>query len=246
MKFRKNRPGANRFFSANLGITPELAFYDEPDVYSKTNFWFNAGVTYHISRFSVATGFDLGYVYDEGKYKVEYKSRDSVGYFNGVTSFIIGSNNEIIYNTQAVNVYDSLQHLSDYRTKNRYSYLQIPLLLGYRIFESGWASITFQAGPSVSFLLGTRKSDPVIEYRNARIIRVDDNTPERIHVNWQIWANLYFEMRMNKLVSIYLQPSFKYYLKPMVFQENVTYKAPWTIGLGVGLQFNFGQKKTKP
>jgi hypothetical protein len=246
MKFVKGQAGADRFLSAGLGITPEYTIYAEPDAYSAMNFWLNGAVTYHISRFTIASGFGFGYVYDEGKYRVEYKSQDSIGYFTGVTSYTVGVNNEIIYNTKTINVYDSLQHSADYRTKNRYSYLQIPLLLGYRIFESGRVSLSFQAGPAISILLGSRKSDPVIEYPNATIIRVDNDTPSRTQTNWQIWANLYLEMRMNKTVSIYLEPSFKYYLKPMVTQENVIYKAPWTIGLGVGLQFNFGHKKTSP
>ena len=246
VKFRKSVPGASRFFSANLGITPEIACYAEPVVYSKMNFWLDGRLTYHISRFSVATGFGLGYVFDEGAYRVEYKSLDSVGYFNSVTSYSVGNNNEIIYNTQSVSVYDSLQHLNDYRTKNRYSYLQVPLLVGYRFFESSRVSLTFQVGPAVSFLLATHKSDPVIEYSNATIIRVDNETPTRIQTNWQIWANLYFEMRINKIASIYLEPTFKYYLKPLVSQENVKYKAPWTIGMGVGLQLNFGQKTKSP
>jgi hypothetical protein len=246
VKFRKTMPAAVQFFSASIGVAPEIAFYSDPEAYSKTNFWLNGGLTYHISRFSIATGFGLGYVFDEGKYRVEYKSNDSIGYFTGVISYSVGNNNEMIYQTRTVTVYDSLDHLADSRTKNRYTYLQVPLLLGYRFFESNRVSFTFQAGPAISFLLGSRKSDPVIEYPDARIIRVDDDTPLRVMTNWQILANLYFEMRVNRKVSIYVEPSFKYYLKPMVTQENVKFKTPWTIGLGVGLQFNFGQKKTSP
>jgi hypothetical protein len=95
----------------------------------------------------------------------------------------------------------------------------------------------------VSFLIGSRVSEPDIEYSNARIISVNDETPSRIQTNWQVWANLYLEMRMNKNISLFLEPSFKYYLKPMATQENVEFKAPWTIGLGIGLQFNFGKTK---
>jgi hypothetical protein len=246
VKFRKDSPSSSRFFSATLGITPELAFYSEPDEYSETNFWLNGGITCHVSRFSIASGFALGYVYDEGQYQVDYKSKDSIGFFNSVISYEVGSNNEIIYQTRTLNVYDSLNHHTDFRTRNRYSYLQIPMLLGYRFFETNRISMTFQAGPAVALLLGSRNSDPVIEYSNATIIRVDDDTPVRVMANWQVWANIFFEMRVNKKVSIYLEPSFKYYLKPMVTQENVTFNAPWTIGMGVGLQFNFGQKKTGP
>ncbi len=245
-RIMKTGSETKRFFSASLGITPEISFYTTPDAYSKVNFWFDGVLTCHVSRFSLAAGIGLGYVYDEGNYSVEYKSLDSVGYYTAVTSYSVGNNNEIIFNTQTIGVYDSLYHSSDYRTKDRYTYLQVPLLLGYRLFESARASLTFQAGPAVSFLLDSRKSDPRVEYSNATIIRTDDDTPSRISTNWQVWADLYFEMRMNKQVSIYLEPSFKYYLKPMVEQENVTFKAPMTIGLGVGIQFNFGQKKTSP
>ncbi|MCX6304867.1 MAG: porin family protein [Bacteroidetes bacterium] len=246
LKVRKTGPAAVQFFSANLGITPEIAFYGGSDEYTRTNYWLNGGITYHISRFSIASGIDLGYVYDEGKYGVEYKSRDSIGYFNGVTSYTVGSNNEIIYNTQVIGVYDSLQHLAGASVRNRYTYLQVPLLLGYRFFESNRISLTFQAGPAVSVLLGSHKEEPAVDYRNARIISVDNNTPSRIQTNWQILANIYFEMRLNKKLSFYMEPSFKYYLKPMVTQENVTFRPPWTIGLGVGIQFNFGNKKTSP
>jgi hypothetical protein len=51
---------------------------------------------------------------------------------------------------------------------------------------------------------------------------------------------------MTRQISLYFEPGFKYYLKPMAEQEGVTFKAPLTVGLGVGLQFNFGQKKTRP
>jgi hypothetical protein len=240
---KKSSHAEVQFFSASLGIAPELAFYSEPGDYSKMNFWLNGRVTYNISRFSISTGLGLGYVYDDGQYKAEYLSRDSIGFYNHVTSYTIGTNNEIIYQTQTVTIYDSIQHFGDSRTSNRYAYLQIPLLLGYRFFETNKVSLTFHAGPAVSFLIGSRVSEPDIEYSNARIISVNDETPSRIQTNWQVWANLYLEMRMNKNISLFLEPSFKYYLKPMATQENVEFKAPWTIGLGIGLQFNFGKTK---
>jgi hypothetical protein len=120
------------------------------------------------------------------------------------------------------------------------------MLFGYRLFESDRFSITMQAGPAVSVLLGSRKSDPEIEYSNARIIRIDEETPSRLKSNWQVWANLYFEMYVTQKISLYLEPSFKYYLSPTAEQENPGATPPWSVGLGVGLQFNFEHKKQKP
>jgi hypothetical protein len=104
----------------------------------------------------------------------------------------------------------------------------------------------FQAGPAISVLLGTHKADPAVEYRNARVMRVDENTPARVQTSWQIWANLYFELRVTRQISLYFEPTFKYYLSPSARKENVSLKAPVSVGLGIGLQFNFGQKKTNP
>jgi hypothetical protein len=131
--------------------------------------------------------------------------------------------------------------MADDRTRNRYTYLQVPVLLGYRLFESNSVSLTFQIGPAVSFLIGSHLSEPVINYPNARIIKVENNTPERVTANWQIWTNLNLEIRMNRKTSFYFEPSFKYFLSPMTSQEKATAKAPWSVGLGIGLQFNLGK-----
>ena len=61
-----------------------------------------------------------------------------------------------------------------------------------------------------------------------------------IYLAWWIFSHI------DKKLSLYLDPSFKYYLNPVATGENVKFKAPWAIGLGVGLQFNFGQKTTSP
>lgn len=241
INFKKETQSTSRFFSVNLGVEPEMSTYAEPDAYSKFNFWINGRLTYHISRFSIATGLGLGYVFDEGKYRIDYQSRDSVGYFTSVVSYTTGTANEIIYKTKTENIYDSLVHMADDRTKNRYTYLQVPLLLGYRLFESNSVSLTFQVGPAISLLIGSHLSEPVINYPNARIIKVEDNTPERVTANWQIWTNLNLEIRMNRKTSFYLEPSFKYFLSPMTVQEKATAKAPWSVGLGIGLQFNLGK-----
>ena len=244
--YLKTKPDATQFFSLNFGVNPEVSFYSSPETYSKVNGWVNGMLTYHVSRYSVATGVGLGYVYDKSKYRVDYKSNDSIGYYTNVISYTVGTNNEIIYNTVSKSVYDSLLHQNDYRTINRYAYIQVPLLFGYRLYESGKVSLTFQAGPAVSFLVGTRKASAEIDYANARIIRVDDNTPARVHTNWQMWGDLLFEIRMNRKMSIYVEPTCKYFLNPVSEQENVSFKAPWTVGLGVGIQFNFAPKKKNP
>ncbi len=240
---RQTKPVTN-FFSASLGISPEAIYYSSPETYSKVNFWVNSGFTWHLSRFSLGTGLGLGYVNDEGKYRIDYLSNDSIGYYNGVVNYSIDPvTNQIVFNTQSFKVTDSIYHVADDRTRNRYTYLQIPLLFGYRLFESSRLSITLQAGPAVSFLVSSKEAEPNISISNARITLITNNAPARVTTTWQLCANFLIEYRLTKEVSLYFQPVYKYYLKPLAEKENVTYGQPWSIGLGVGLQFNFGHKK---
>ncbi len=239
-------PEKVQFFSAGLGINPEIARYSGPSDYTKVNFWLDGRLTWNFSRFSVGSGVGVGYVFDEGLYRVDYISRDSVGYFENVISYSVNAGNEIIYNTIKTAIYDSLVHAADPRASNRYTYLQVPLLFGYRFYESNLISLTFRAGPAVTLLLDTRKASPELDFAHARILLVSDETPSRIRTAWQVWAGLTFEMRLTRRTSLFLEPTIKVHLKEITHGENASYKAPWAAGLGLGLQYNFGTIKKQP
>lgn len=237
-----------QFYTLNLGISPELSLYRNADRYSETNYWLNAGVTYHAGRFSVQTGVGLGYVFDHGNYRVNYKSKDSIGYFTSIISFIVTPGNIVVYTTKDIPVYDSLQHVADDRAVSRYTYLQIPLMLGYELVETNHFSLGIKAGPAVSFLIGSKKALPFIDYPNARLIRVENNSLSRVKMNWEIQVALDLEYRLVKNFSMYAQPYYKHYFKPFATGESTSSstKDPYSIGIEVGIRFNFGQKRIKP
>jgi Outer membrane protein beta-barrel domain len=232
-------------FSADFGVTPEWISYNTTHAYSEMNYWMNAKVAYHFSRFSIQTGIALGYVYDEGKYSTKYISKDSIGYFTSIISFYVNpdNQNEIIFNTKDVAVYDSLQHYSDDRTRNRYTYLEFPLLFGYRLIETNRLSMDIMAGPAVTLLVGTRLAEPYIEYPNARIVRIDDNTPQRVKTTWKIALSLHLEYRVSKHLGCYLEPSYKYYFNSFTEKEQTSARSPYSIGVGLGIRYHFGHIK---
>jgi len=243
-KIKKERPASPQFFSLNLGISPEITFHNTGSESAKWNFWTNLRMTYHVSRFSISTGAGLGYAFDDGIYRIEYKSKDSTGFFNEVVSYSVNpTSHEITYSTISKTIYDSITHIADDRTRNRYTYIQVPLLFGYQLFETNRLSLTLQAGPAVSLYVGKKESEPMIDFPNARIIRIDNTTPSRIKTNWQLWLNLCLEYRLTRQFSLFAEPYYKYYFQPMLQQENISAKNPSSFGLGIGLQFNFGKKK---
>jgi hypothetical protein len=236
-----------QFFTFNMGVSPELSVYRNNSQYTESNFWLNTGVTYHIGKFSVQTGLGLGYVFDQGNYRVNYKSKDSIGYFTSIISFFITPGNKIIYTTKDIAVYDSVEHVADNRAISRYTYLQIPFLLGYELFESNRFSIGIKAGPSISFLIASKEASPFIDYPNAQLIRVDNNSLIRVKMNWEIQAALDIEYSLSKNFSIYADPSYKHYFKPFEVQESALTEAkdPYSVGIELGIRVDFGQKKNK-
>jgi hypothetical protein len=119
-------------------------------------------------------------------------------------------------------------------------------LLGYEVFSAGRFSLAIKAGPSLSFLIATKKAQPFIDYPNARLVRVDNNSQERVKMNWDIQASLDLEYGISKAISVYAQPYYKYYFRPFVDDESAPVKDPYSIGIEVGARIHFGQKKIKP
>jgi hypothetical protein len=244
----KTKVNIPQFFTFNMGVSPEISVYRNTGRYSETNYWLNTGVTYHIGKFSVQTGVGLGYVFDHADYRVNYKSKDSIGFFTSIISFIVTPGNVIVYTTKDIPVYDSLQHIADDRAISRYTYLNIPLMFGYELFETNRFSLGIKAGPAISLLIGSKEALPFIDYPSARLIRVDNNSLSRVKMNWEIKAALDIEYRLVKNFSIYAEPSYKHYFKPFETQESTSSstKDPYSFGIEIGARFNFGLKKNKP
>lgn len=243
---REKIPSPN-FFSASLSVSPEMSIYKSNTTNYEMNCWMNLGAAYHISGFSVASGISLGYVFDDGKYRVDYQSKDSIGYYESVTGFTVNPENpgEIIYTIVLKNVYDTILHVADDRTRNRYTYIQIPLLFGYRLLETSRFGLTLQAGPAVSFLIGKKEAQPSIDYPNARIIRITDNTPVRNSVSWQLWVSLRLDYQITRRFSLFAEPTYRYSFK--VYQPGTegTTTNTNSFGLGIGVQYNFGSRNTR-
>ncbi len=241
-----------RFFSASIGITPEYTSLKSSSTSSKSEYtyWARLGLSYHYSRFSLNTGLAYGYSTNEAKYRVNYRSNDSIGFFTSIVSFYVNplDPSEIIFNTKTLAVFDSIDHLTDDRARSRYTYLTVPLLVGYDILQTDRLTVTLQAGPAITFLIGKKEAEPYIDYPGARIIRIDSERPVKVKTSWKVLSALHFDYRLTKGFSIYAEPSFSYFLKTTYENNELPAEKPWSVGVGLGIKYNFGKglsKKTK-
>jgi len=231
---------SGHYFKLGAFINPEVVFYPSDSVDNSRNFNFGLSLSYHKNDFFIRSGLGISIARDEGKYQVEYKRLEYLGSYEEVYHVSFDSTESgivPIFYTKTVNVYDSVEHVAISKTKNTYTYLQIPLLIGYQ-FEKKHLTWSFMAGPSVSFLISKNIPDPEIP-NNVGIIGIDRNIAQRIETNWQMVAGIGLNYRLNHRLEFAVEPTIRYYLNSSYNREIITTKHPVAFGLRAGLLFKF-------
>ena len=187
--YREHEP-VPQYFSVGLGIMPELTFHKSTSSYSKVDYCVGANIAWHIMKFYIRPGISIGYMYDDGIYQVSYKHNDSIGFYYQVVSFNPDPHHpgELNYQTVKRTVFDSIVHLSRDQTRNRYQFIQIPLMLGFDVYETRNFRLSVQAGPAVSFFTGDRETIyQSADLSDARLLSREQRTYPLKKANWQIW-----------------------------------------------------------
>ncbi len=232
---KKKKFHAYTGISASAGI---MYFKDTPDMFTWS---VDMGVGYKFNKFYIETGIGHERVDQHGDYRIDYETRDSVGYYNEVVSFEINPNNtdEIYYNTRETTVYDSVSH---YRLTNpvyNYSYINIPIWIGYRFFEREKFSASIQTGVTFSFL--NNVNTPKVEFYNpdAKLLSINNHTPERSQNNIKFNIGLRLNYKVHRSISIGIQPEFYHYLNSVFNESSGRNLLPYSIKVRAGIYFNF-------
>jgi hypothetical protein len=215
-----------QYFSTGISFNPEITTYNDYNNYSKTNYWFRLNAAYTLLRFSIRSGIGFGIVNDNGKYGAHYIMVSSP--------------------PKAPMVLDTVFYSQILETRDRYYYIEIPLMFGYEFLRRPRFHFTLNLGPGVDFLIGSKRSNPDTGVEGAYLIQLNDSTPGRQTTNWFAAAGITMEYRISNSVNIYFEPTFKYFLTN-VFKENYQdRKNLYTIGLDIGVNLNFGRQRIKP
>lgn len=234
--------GNNSYFSLSAYAAPEVTEYTRIASSSRESSYLGGlALSYHTSRYVFQGGLEVSYHNDLGDYMVNMSTWDSVGFYEGISGFEIDPDNpdSIILHTHTVVVYDSVEHHSHQQTRNHYTYLQFPLMVGYKAMESGIFSAYIKAGPSFSFLL--QKQEPKLNFSmpDATIHGIDNYTAPRLNTSIQILVSLSMQFQVTEKIGILAEPTYRYYLNPVYDVNSDQLENPYSIGVRGGLYFNF-------
>mgnify|MGYP001766590835 CR=1 FL=1 len=218
-------------YQAGFYVMPEVMF----NTLEEEKFAWNLGAegSYYFRDFSITTGVGLSLTKGTRELMVEYN--DYLGTYSNLDSisFYWNENHTQVIPTYYMtdkDVWDSLMKLDYPKVIKRYLYLQVPLMLGYDFWKNERCSFGVRVGPVLSVMMDSKRLSDDYDPGKNRVIAVNNITPDRISLNWQIAGGLNFSYLPDGRWSLDLEPEARYYFNS-VYEKSEIRKKPWSIGL---------------
>jgi hypothetical protein len=167
-------------------------------------------------------------------YLGSYKALDSIAFNWDLKHY----NLVPTYYTSGKDVYDTVVNYNYSYYKKRYTYLQVPLVLGYDFLQKNWFTLGARAGAVMSLLLKTETLSASYDPGKDRIITINNVTPDRIQLNWQALVGINASFRLSRLFSIEAEPDLRYYFNS-VYESSELTKKPWSVGFRAAFLVTF-------
>ena len=197
---------------------------------------------YKLNQLYIETGIGFQKMKEQGVFQIDYRTNDSVGYYNKVLSFAVNPDNpnEITYNTKSTTVYDSVDHILLQSPIYSYNYLVIPLKVGYKFMVFPKFSVSAETGIIYSLLNKIETPNITYDDPNTSLIGIQNNTPTRVDHNFRIHAAIRLNYSLTSTISIVIQPEFTKYLNSINENNPTSNKVkPYTMGARFGIFFDF-------
>ena len=227
----------NSSWQLGLMFAPSVSFYPDDSILNQRSYTFDASVKWIRNDFFIESGMGLSFSSDDGRYSIDYEKY--LGSYDDVYNVTFDTVNGAVvptYYTNQVNVFDSISKYRVENTKNRYTYLQIPLYVGFQkqVNRFGWF---VKGGPVFSLLVNENIPQP--DPGSDRIVGLDQQMAGRVDSYWQFAFSAGMSYQLSNRVSIAIEPTFRYYLNSQYDRKYIYTRHPYSIGLRTGLLFNF-------
>ncbi len=205
----------------------------------------NASLKYNSDGFLISTGLSIAVYRKEINSLIYYKSDNSSDFRNStlqIDTIINSSTHDTIFNSSMINVNDVsmsssyLNNLSNQTSNLRYTYLQIPLLIGLqKEYEKIFFSVN--AGGVLSFLI--HKNEPTTNTSEYQMIHLENKSTLQVKSNFLMEINAGLGYHLNQWIDAALEPSFRYYMGSLNRNNEVEIKHPYSLGIKTGIYIKF-------
>lgn len=218
-------------------LTPEVVFYPQDNTPNQSAYHVDLSAAMNFSDYFIESGIGFNFSTDDGAYKYDYEKY--IGTYDDVYLVTFDSTqNGIIptYHTQPVDVYDSIREVYE-PTKNRYTYLEIPVLFGLRkqVNRLSWF---VKGGPAFGLLIHEKKGNPGQTDKD-RFTMIENEQPKRLNAYWELMLSAGINYRISKHFSLAFEPVFRYYMQSGYDRAYIKSRHPYAVGVRAGVLYNF-------
>ena len=201
----------------------------------------NFGVDVHFKLFNdkyiIRTGISSSI--SKGYYEYAVLYNEYLGSYEGLDSITFQwdeNHYHLIptYHTSEREVFDTAVQTDVTKVYKRFTYLQIPLMLGYDFITHKSFSMGARLGPTLSILLSDNTLSDKYDPGKHRVIQVNQITPDRIETNWMLSAGINFGFYSKKRLFYEIEPQFSYYFNS-VYQKYDVSNPPFSIGIRLSI-----------
>jgi hypothetical protein len=226
-------------FATGAYYLPELMF----NTVEGNKFVHNTGVEaifYH-GLVSIRTG--LGVSVSKGTTMNEIAYNDYLGSYNKLDSVTFDYNEQIhnyepeIY-TSSQKVWDSVAQADSSEIIKRYTYLQVPLALGFDFWQKGRFSVGVRVGTIMSVLLKYKQLTGEYDPGENLVVGVSQLTPSQVSLNWQATGGFAASAALTEKLYLEIEPQAKYYYGS-IYEKSGNVKKPWSLGIRMAVLYKF-------
>jgi len=184
---------------------------------------FGLEVSYKKDKWFFKTGLDYVGWEEKGDYTFDYDQNQLVYQYDYVDSTYINPNNGFVnYFTTENFVYDSVSGQQQDQASYKYQMLQIPLMVGYSLFERRNFSIGVLGGVGFDIRLSGKQFVPAFNQDESTVKDVNTSLKYRTSNNLRLIGGLEFGYVFASRWELYAEPSYQYYMKPLYSPDNTT------------------------
>jgi hypothetical protein len=202
---------------------------------------FGLDFTFYWGRTSIRTGAGISISKGITENAVEYneflgtyEKLDSITFIFNESTHDFSPN----IHTSSENVWDSLSLYDSADVIKRYTYLQLPLILGFDFYERGRLTAGVRVGTIMSVMMKSQQLTGAYDPGANQVIGVNKLSPDQVSVNWQAVGGINGSLVLTKQVFLEIEPQVKYYYQS-IYERSGYAKKPWSLGLRTALMFKF-------
>lgn len=232
-------PNLPAYVTAGLYLLPEMMFNTLED----NKFVYNFGIeaAFYKGAVSIRTG--AGLSISRGITKNEVAYNDFLGTYNKLDSITFMYNEQEHdftpeMHTSQEKVWDSLSRYDSTEIVKRYSYLQVPFVIGFDFWKKGRLSAGVRVGTIMSVLLQSKQLTGPYDPGENRVTGIKSFTPDQVSINWMALGGICASYRLKENLFLEVEPQLRYYYQS-IYEKSENLQKPWSVGIRAGISFKF-------